>query len=235
MGLPANTAYYYKVRAVNGNGAPVFGPVTPVMGRTLVPPPLAPTTPQIPAVTTGTITVTWVDASNNELNFYIERSLNGSTGFTQIGVVGAGVTSYVDANLPAGTQYYYRVQAHNSGGDSGYTTPVAGKTATLTVSGIFAPPPGLKECYVYPNPARGSDPVIRAMMGGVDVVEITIYDQSGQAVKSDRVTASTMVNGEMAYEYRWTEAKTSGVYYAIVHGKKGSEEIRARASFAVVR
>ncbi len=53
-------------------------------------------------------------------------------------------------------------------------------------------------------------------------------------VKSDRMTASIQLNGQTAFEYRWTGSKAGGVYYAVIHGKQGSRIVRARAKFAVV-
>ena len=66
-------------------------------------------------------------------------------------------------------------------------------------------------------------------------MEITIFNEAGTAVHSAQVTQPVLVGGETAYQYRWTGEKGSGVYYAVVHGKKGGETVRARASFAVVR
>ena len=72
-------------------------------------------------------------------------------------------------------------------------------------------------------------------MGGVDGVEVTIFDQSGRTVHSGRTNYPVNVNGEIAFDYTWAGEKAPGVYYAVIHGKKGDETIRARAKFAVVR
>ena len=58
-----------------------------------------------------------------EGGYYIERSLNGST-WSQIGSVGADVTTYTDTGLTAGTRYYYRIRAYNSSGNGAYSTAV---------------------------------------------------------------------------------------------------------------
>jgi hypothetical protein len=99
------------------------------------------------------------------------------------------------------------------------------------------PTAGLRDVYVFPNPAVGKDPVIRAKLGLVDRVEITIYDSSGQVVHSAALdgAVATVVNGEYCYDYVWTGKKASGIYYAVIHGKKGGEVVRARVKFAVVR
>jgi len=69
-------------------------------------------------------TLTWTDNSNNELGFHIERApvTGTSTGtFTQIGIVGENVTTFVDNNTESGKQYSYRVRAYNAAGNSAYS------------------------------------------------------------------------------------------------------------------
>ncbi|MCY2951726.1 MAG: alkaline phosphatase family protein [Planctomycetota bacterium] len=73
--------------------------------------------PTAPTSLTGTalsglqIRLNWVDNSNNELNFLIERSTNG-TSFTQVGSVAANVTTFTNTGLSANTWYWYRVRAY---------------------------------------------------------------------------------------------------------------------------
>ncbi|MEJ5291999.1 MAG: PKD domain-containing protein [Candidatus Methanosuratincola sp.] len=57
--------------------------------------------------------LTWVDNSNNEEGFYIERAVwvkNKYTEFVRIATVGPNVTSFVDSSAPSGS-CKYRVQA----------------------------------------------------------------------------------------------------------------------------
>lgn len=71
------------------------------------------------------IALAWTDNSDDEDGFKVERSLDGSTGWTLIHTTAANVTSYTDTNLSSGTTYYYRVVATNANGDSGYTAVVS--------------------------------------------------------------------------------------------------------------
>lgn len=74
------------------------------------PPPAAPTNLQGSASKT-TITLTWVDNSNNEDGFYIERSTASSFAeFTCI-TTGTDTTTYPDPVGAGKVTYYYRVQA----------------------------------------------------------------------------------------------------------------------------
>ena len=105
------------------------------------PPP--PTLPVDPTNLTATpfsssqINLTWMDNSNNEDGFRIERSPNG-TNFTQVASVGMNVTTYSDTGLAAATNYYYRVRAYNLG-DSGYTT-IANATTQVAPNNLVANP-----------------------------------------------------------------------------------------------
>ena len=94
------------------------------------------------------------------------------------------------------------------------------------------------ETAVFPNPSVGVNPTIRAFVGDADELEITIYDAAGSVVHSDRVTGGptgTASDGRPYYDYVWMGKKASGVYYAVIHGKKGGAVIRGRVKFAVVR
>lgn len=66
------------------------------------------------------ITLNWIDNSNNEANFIIERSSDGLS-FVEIAEVGANTITYTDTNLDAKTKYYYRLKATNKTDSSAYS------------------------------------------------------------------------------------------------------------------
>jgi hypothetical protein len=67
------------------------------------------------------INLAWQDNSSNEIGFKIERSPNGTTGWTQIATVAANVTTHANTGLSCGTTYFYRVRAYSASGDSTYS------------------------------------------------------------------------------------------------------------------
>jgi C1A family cysteine protease/predicted secreted protein len=102
-------------------------------GSTPPTPPAAPSNLTAQAVSISQINLTWVDNSNDETGFKIERcSSAGCSDFAQVATVGANVTSYSNTGLTAATSYNYRVRAYNDAGDSGYSN-----TASATT---YAPP-----------------------------------------------------------------------------------------------
>ena len=72
------------------------------------------------APATDRITLNWVDQSDDENGFHIERSTDGSN-FTRIASVDPDVTNYPDTDLLPGVKYFYRVQMFNDGGVSDYS------------------------------------------------------------------------------------------------------------------
>lgn len=83
----------------------------------------AATVPAAPSAVTathlnGAATIRWTDNATDETGFVVERCFGGGcTSFGQIGTVGAGVTSFVDA-FDTATANRYRVRAVNAAGSS---------------------------------------------------------------------------------------------------------------------
>lgn len=90
------------------------------------------------------IRLNWVDTSNNESGFKIERSLGGSTiNMTPIGNAPTNATEFIDTGLAENQDYCYRISAYNSAGSSSPTPNVCAKTilnAPLSPTGLTATP-----------------------------------------------------------------------------------------------
>ena len=85
------------------------------------PPPAAPTLLAATATAGLQIDLTWQDNSNNETGFKVERSPDGTEGWTEIATTLANVAAYSNVGLNPGTFYCYRVRAYNVTGDSDYS------------------------------------------------------------------------------------------------------------------
>src|SRR5207248_10444941 len=96
--------------------------------------PAAPSNLVASAASISQINLTWADNANNETGFIVERSLDGSTGWTQVGTPATNATSFNDTNgLSSGTQYFYHVRATNGVGPSADSNVANATTAVPTV------------------------------------------------------------------------------------------------------
>jgi YD repeat-containing protein len=77
-------------------------------------PPAAPTGLVVESSGSDQIDLTWMDNSDDESSFRVERSPDGSTGWAEVGTVPTDGTTHSDTTLTCGTTYYYRVRAHRS-------------------------------------------------------------------------------------------------------------------------
>ncbi len=89
--------------------------------------PLAPDTLSATATSQSTIRLEWIDNSDNEDQFRIERSLDG-VNFTEIATTNANIEIYDDSGLAAATNYYYQVSAYNGAGTSGPSNVASAET-----------------------------------------------------------------------------------------------------------
>ncbi len=124
-GLNANTQYWYKIRANNTAGDSSYSNTASATTQTGAPTP--PSSLIATASSNSQINLVWTDNSNNEQAFKIERSTDGST-FSQISSVTKDITSYQNTGLNANTQYWYKIRANNTAGDSSYSNTASATT-----------------------------------------------------------------------------------------------------------
>ncbi len=119
--VPGHT-YTYQVAAVNGSGR--SGVAT--AGSVYIPTaPAAPSnfaaTAQVTTVSTARINLSWVDNSNDETSFVIQRATDaGFTTNLATFTRRANATTLVQTGLPRGVTYYYRILAQNAYGQSAW-------------------------------------------------------------------------------------------------------------------
>jgi hypothetical protein len=115
-GLSEGETYFYRVRAFNdvGNSAYSANAVVDV------------STPNVPSDLTaepdvGFVQLSWSDGTRGEQGFRVQRGTTESGPFDQEFLVDANSTTFKDTDIELATTYYYRVQAYNGMGDSGYS------------------------------------------------------------------------------------------------------------------
>ncbi|MEQ1558527.1 MAG: fibronectin type III domain-containing protein [Methyloglobulus sp.] len=128
--LAAGTRYRYRVVASNATGDSAYSNIAAVTTNAApLATPAAPSALSASAITRNTIALNWLDNSDNEVGFLIERckGLN-CTSFSKIASVGANVVSYTNTGLSRNTNYGYRVRATNAVGKSTYSNILRVKT-----------------------------------------------------------------------------------------------------------
>lgn len=91
-------------------------------------PPATPTSLASIAIGSYSVALTWIDASDNETAFQIQRSLDQSSWVTAV-TLGAGIQGWTDSGLTPETTYYYRCRAQNTFGFSPWSSTTAATTA----------------------------------------------------------------------------------------------------------
>jgi uncharacterized membrane protein/phosphodiesterase/alkaline phosphatase D-like protein len=124
-------------------------------------PPSAPTAVTATGLDASSIKVMW-NGSVGATSYKIQRSPDGSAGWTQVGMSTA--TAFTDTGLAAATTYYYRVIASNSTGDSAPSTSASARTA---LSVPYSQSPQGKWLGVY-----GADGYAMTGWNGGDLVSI---------------------------------------------------------------
>ncbi len=131
----SNGTYTYRVVAYKGTTDNNCGPSNEDSVIISSSSPIAPT--NLTSNLNGfDVTLNWVDASNNEEYFVLERKIDTGD-FSPLVTLDENIISYVDANLQPLHTYIYRVKATNNFAESDYSNEtseyVANETFTLTL------------------------------------------------------------------------------------------------------
>jgi hypothetical protein len=195
------TIYQYRVLSDNGNGRSVSNIAT-----SSSPSPLPPSGLTITSSSLTSAALSWADNSNDEILFRIKRAPASTGAWSDLGTVGANVTTYTDNAVPDGSAYRYQVFAETASTAVGSNItdlpamPVAPTALTAT---------GLSQTSVrldWTDNATSEDgyKVERAPVGGAFTPLATLPGVNGITYTDASIPAS----GE--YQYRVYAYNTRG-------------------------
>ena len=166
----------------------------------------APSNLNASALSQTQIKLTWNDNSSDETGFKIERSLDGSTGWSQIGVTLANVAVYTDTNLTCNTPYFYRVRAYNTSGDSSYSN-----TSNATTTACPPPPDVAIQKQVLGSNQKPGDPVTFALtisnIGNKVAAQVVVTDSLPSQVLTPSFASTLLITPIGSISYVWNVGK----------------------------
>jgi hypothetical protein len=124
------------------------------------------------------VTLSWVDISDNESGFVIERK-EGET-WNEIHTAAANQTGFTDQGITAYGEYYYRIRSFNDSLESFVTDSVLARV--LDHTGIRGMNPGDPHFAVYPNPFRDAA-TIEYLLESQSTVELSLMDMTGRQIR----------------------------------------------------
>lgn len=133
--LSPGTTYFWRVVGKTMANISANGQTFSFVTAGSEPAPPAPTGLSASAVSPTRIDLSWNDTST-ETGYRVERSSNGSNGWSEIASPNANQTSFSDLTVGAQQTWFYRVRAINSGGFSPYSN-----VASATTPAAPPPPP----------------------------------------------------------------------------------------------
>lgn len=180
--------YTYRVKAGNykyGESGYAY-----MDGYVSVPYSAAPNAPYgLSAVWTGgNVVLKWVDDSNKEAAYVIERAYKEEGPFAEVGEVGRSVTTYTNAiGTDTASNFYYRVYAENPIGASA-------KSKVVKVSKTTTAPAPVATVIAYPNPTVDKLNISIPSELNAKTVEVTVFNQLNQQVFGKSFNAGSAID-----------------------------------------
>ena len=191
-GAAVGKTYYYKVRALNVDGAAGAYSST-VSGAAKAVAPAAPTVTMTYS-DSGKPKLTW-SAVSGATSYRVYRSESRGTGYSLLGTTTS--TSYVNTGAAVGKTYYYRVKAVNSAGTSAYSNIVSGRAKAAI--------PAAPRVTIGTSSASGKPQLTWAAVDGAAKYEI--YRSTQQS------TGFTLLGTTTSTSYVNTGAAVGKTYY----------------------
>ncbi len=125
------------------------------------------------------IEITWVDNSDDETGFIIQRSTSATTNFTTIATVDANETIYTDCDIELNTEYFYKIFALNDAGMS---------ASSDVVNEVFAGDDCISDLYLcgnFQNYIAGNPSITERAYSCTDETQAKIPANGGYHIIAD--------------------------------------------------
>ena len=126
-GVAPATAYTYRVRAINNDGASGYSNEASATTAAVVPIPTSPNGLVATVVDADSVGLTWNDRSSNEVGFEVHRRSNGPN-FVLAASLPPDTTSWQNDALPADTNATWKVRAVGTAGVSAFSNDASAST-----------------------------------------------------------------------------------------------------------
>ena len=204
--VECSTPYSYRVRAYRAHDQRYSDYSKVATGSTRS---CTPTNLQADLASSDSVTLTWQDASPDETEFKVERSMDEGATWAVVGAAPANSTTHTDVGLSCSTSYFYRVHAFRSG-DGAYSD-------YSNVASVHTPP-------CAPTNARASNQIS-------GTVELAWQDNSSDESefqierRPDGITqwAALAVAAANAHHYVDGAAQCSSQYFYRVRSYRASD------------
>jgi ribosomal protein S6E (S10) len=165
----------------------------------------------------NSIELNWIDNSDNETGFVVERA-EGSAGFAPLATVGPNVHSYSDVSALAGVEYTYQVKATGSALNSSYSNiATASITVVLEIKEMLSKNFSLGQNY--PNPFTTSTTIAFELQQS-GPVSITVFDVTGKRI--EQIINAEYSAGKYTVQFD-RKGLSKGIYYYLLVTKRSSE------------
>ncbi len=204
-GLSANTAYFYKVLAYNGNGESEFSDTLSDTTKVAAPSNLTDS-----VISSSQIDLSWSSVAG-ATGYRLAFSADSGQSYSEIAV--GNVTTYQSTGLAPNATYHYKVLAYNGKGDSEFSY-------TLIVTTIVATPASVTAT------AESSSQIDLAWseVAGAKGYKIYLLNSAGDSTEIGDVT------GELAYESKELVADTEYSYQVTAYSDAGESEASSTVS-----
>lgn len=127
------------------------------------------------------ITLNWVDNSDNETRFVLERSVGDNTNFMTLIELGENITTYTDVSVNVAETYFYRVRAAVNNGSTDLFSDYSNEASIIATN---LEENLNKSIKVYPNPNYENFFVLNVDNDYQGKIQVEILDNTGKTLKS---------------------------------------------------